>query len=78
MKTVTRGMVVCCPKCGTVANITEIGIGRYACKNCKAKFGSWVVNGFVVTFEDNGDENYLAKFDECRLKLQQLNEIKIK
>ena len=76
MKPVTRGMVVCCPKCGTVANIAEIGIGQHVCKNCKVKFGGWVVNGFVVTFEDKGDANYLTKFEECRLKLQRLDELK--
>lgn len=76
MKPVTRGMVVCCPKCGTVASVIKIGIGQYVCKNCKVKFGGWVVNGFVVTFEDKGDANYLTKFEECRLKLQRLDELK--
>ena len=76
MKPVTKGVVVCCPKCGTIANITEIGIGQHVCKNCKSKFVSMVANGFVVTFEDNGTDDFFAKFDECKIKLQRLSELK--
>ena len=50
MKPVARGMVVCCPKCGTIASVIGIGIGQYVCKNCKTKFTCWVVNGFSVIF----------------------------
>ena len=60
MKPVARGMVVCCPKCGTIASVIGIGIGQYVCKNCKTKFTCWVVNGFSVTFEDDGDKNYVV------------------
>ena len=77
MKDVTRGMFVCCPKCGTHATVTEVGMDRFICKNkdCNARFGGWVVNGFVVTFEENNteDEDYLSKFETCKDKLQMLN-----
>lgn len=76
MKPVTRGMVVCCPRCGTTASISEISMDRYVCKNCKSKFVSMVANGFVVTFEDNGTDDFFAKFDECKIKLQRLSELK--
>ena len=72
MKLITKGMVVCCPKCGTAASISEIGIDRFVCKNCKTRFGGWVVNGFVVTYEDNCEEDYLLKFESCKDKLQKL------
>lgn len=72
MKPVTRGMVVCCPKCGTVASVIKIGIGQHVCKNCKTKFGCWGVNGFLVTFEDDGDKDYLTKFEACKIQLKNL------
>ena len=79
MKQVTRGKVVCCPKCGTCATISEIGMDRFICKNkdCVTKFGGWVINGFVITFEENSaDEvDYLSKFASCNDKLQKLNEL---
>ena len=54
MKVVTRGKFVCCPKCGTRATVTEVGMDRFICKNkdCNARFGGWVVDGFVVTYEE--------------------------
>ncbi|MBR9945682.1 hypothetical protein KE530_04295 [Clostridiaceae bacterium Marseille-Q4145] len=72
MKPVTKGVVVCCPKCGTVASVIRIGIGQYVCKSCKTKFTCWVVNGFSVTFEDDGDKNYLTKFEACKTQLKKL------
>ena len=76
MKPVSKGMVVCCPKCGTTASVSEISIDQYVCKHCKSKFVSMVVNEFVVTFEDDGTEDYLAKFEMCKKRLQKLIEIK--
>ncbi len=80
MKIVTRGKVVCCPKCGTCATVSEIGMDRFVCKNkeCNTRFGGWVVNGFVITFEENSadDEDYLSKFETCKDKLQMLNALK--
>ena len=77
MKIVTKGKVVCCPKCGTCATVSEIGMDRFVCKNkdCNTRFGGWVVNGFVVTFEENNidGEDYLSKFEACKDKLQMLN-----
>ena len=37
-----------------------------------------VVNGFVVTFEENNseDEDYLTKFETCKDKLYMLNALK--
>ena len=78
MKMANKGKVVCCPKCGTCATISEVGMDRFVCKNknCNAKFGGWVVSGFVVTFEDfNSDEDYLDKFDACRDKLKLLSDL---
>lgn len=72
MKLATRGMVVCCPKCGTAASISEIGIDRFVCRKCKLRFGCWVVNGFVVTYEDNDEEDFLLKFESCKDKLEEL------
>ena len=39
MKVVTRGKFVCCPKCGTRATVTEVGMDRFICKNkdCNAR-----------------------------------------
>lgn len=69
MKIVTRGKVVCCPKCGTCATVSEVGMDRFVCKNkdCNTRFGGWVVNGFVITFEVNNsdDDDYLSKFETC-------------
>ena len=76
MKFVSRGMVVCCPKCGTAASVSEIGIDRFVCKNCKTRFGCWVVNGFVATYEDNSEEDYLLKFESCKDKLQKFIALK--
>jgi acetyl-CoA carboxylase beta subunit len=76
MKPVTKGVVVCCPKCGTVANITEIGIGQHVCKNCKSRFTSMVANGFVITFVDVDTDDFFAKLEECKLKLQRLDEFR--
>jgi hypothetical protein len=79
MKVVTRGKFVCCPKCGTRATVTEVGMDRFICKNkdCNARFGGWVVDGFVVTYEEknNEDEDILSKFEACRGKLQILNSL---
>jgi len=78
MKRVTKGMVVCCPKCGTAASVSEVTIGEFACKNCNTKFGGWVVDGFVVTFESGADENedYLIRFENCKDKLKTLSSLK--
>ncbi len=76
MKKVTRGKVVCCPFCGTAATVSEVAMDQFSCRNCSSKFGGWVVNGFVVTFETDSDEDYLQKFDACKEKLQMLYELK--
>lgn len=76
MKPVTRGVVVSCPKCGTIAAISEISIDQYVCKNCKSKFVSMVANGFVVAFEDNGTDDFFTKLEEFKLKLQRFDELK--
>ena len=56
--------------------MSEIGIDRFVCKNRKTRFGCWVVNGFVVTYEDNSEEDYLLKFESCKDKLQKLIALK--
>lgn len=80
MKIVTRGKVVCCPKCGTCATVSEVGMDRFVCKNkdYNTRFGGWVVNGFVITFEVNNsdDDDYLSKFETCKDKLQMLDALK--
>ena len=76
MKPVIRGVVVCCPRCGTTATISEISIDRYVCKNCKSKFTSMVANGFVITFVDADTDDFFTKLEECKLKLQRLDELK--
>ena len=76
MKPVTRGVVVSCPKCGTIAAISEISIDQYVCKNCKSKFASMVANGFVITFVDTDTDDFFTKLEECKIKLQRLDELK--
>ncbi len=79
MKVATKGRVVCCPRCGTCGTVSEIGMNRLLCKNkdCNTKFGGWVVNGFVITFEEtDSDYDYLSMFDACKAKLEMLNELK--
>ena len=53
---------------------------RFVCKNkdCNTRFGGWVVNGFVITFEVNNsdDDDYLSKFETCKDKLQMLDALK--
>jgi len=72
MKRVSKGRVVCCPLCGTTATVSEVAMDQFSCRNCGARFGGWVVNGFVVTFESDKEEDYLQKFDACKEKLQML------
>ncbi len=80
MKISNRGKVVCCPRCGTCATVSEISMDRFVCKNkdCNTKFEGWVVNGFVITFEvgSSEEEDYLRKFETCKDKLQKLNDLK--
>lgn len=75
MQQVENGMVVvCCPKCGTPASVSRIGIENFACRKCSAKFGAWVVNGFAVVFENNGSdgEDDLRRFQQ---KIQMLHDL---
>lgn len=78
MKKVTSGSVVCCPKCGALASISEIGIDRLRCKKCNLEFGSWVVGGFVTVFEIDSSDNqdYLERFENCRDKIKKLYSLK--
>lgn len=80
MKNTSTGKVVCCPKCGTCATVSEIGMDRLVCKNkaCNTKFGGWVVSGFVITFEESNTDNddYLSRFETCKDKLLKLNSLK--
>ncbi len=77
MQQVESGMVVCCPKCGTTASVSKIGIENFACRKCSAKFGAWVVNGFAVVFENNGSdgEDDLRRFQKCQQKIQMLHDL---
>ena len=76
MKPVSKGMVVCCPKCGTTASVSEISIDRYVCKNCKSRFTSMGANGFVITFVDADADDFFSKLEECKIKIQRLDEHK--
>lgn len=73
MKKVERGSVVCCPKCGTAASVSEIELGSHVCKNCGTKFGGFVMDAFVLTFEWGPEEqDYMERlehFERCRSKM---------
>ena len=77
MKPVSNGKVVCCPKCGTCASVSEVSLGSFSCKNCATRFTGLVISGFVITFEDEGSpEDCLDRFENCKEKLKKLIELK--
>ena len=62
----------CCLLAGIVANVCMPMFLHPPRVVCKTKFTCWVVNGFSVTFEDDGDKNYLTKFEACKTQLKKL------
>lgn len=78
MKRVSSGFVVCCPKCGAPATVSEIGMDRLKCRKCNHDFGCWVIGGFVTTFEVKESDAVDSKslIDDYWVKLQKLCSLK--
>lgn len=77
MKRVSSGSVVCCPKCGAPATVSEIGMDRLKCRKCNLDFCSWVIGGFVTTFEANDADTMDSKrkIEDYWVMLQKLSNL---